>query len=251
MEVAKDIAWSRQLEEYFAELGERSQCYSWLHKQAEAKYAWLRNWIDLPVITLSTIAGTLSIGNSSIFGSENERQAGMGIGMLSLAVSVLNTVGTYFAWSKRAEAHRLSSIEYAKLFRFLTIELSLPREERMRASDLLKVSRDNYERLAEVSPLIPRKIIEDFKRRFKSYANVSKPSEANGLESIEIYDSKKYQEELVEENETEAETEELRLVERSERSERVIMNVESEIEMKAITNQLSEEDNQSVEGSMV
>lgn len=186
MEISKDIAWSPQLEEYFVEMGERSQCYSWLHKQSEAKYAYLRNWIDLPVITLSTVAGTLSIGNSAIFG-DNERTAGMGIGLLSLAVSVLNTVGTYFSWAKRTEAHRLSSIEYAKLYRFLAIELSLPREERMRASDLLKVARDNYERLAEVSPLIPRKIINDFKVRFKDYATVSKPTEANGLEKIEIF----------------------------------------------------------------
>lgn len=189
MEIAKSVKWSAQLENYFKELGEKCYCYAYLHKKAEGRFAYRRNFIDLPVIIGSTIAGTLSIGNSAVFGEENERVASMAIGCLSLAVGVLNTIGSYFAWSKRAEAHRLMTIEYSKLFRFISIELSLPREERMLCADLLKVVRENYERLMEISPLIPESILDDFKKRFSvdKYANISKPSEANGLEEIEIY----------------------------------------------------------------
>ena len=190
MEIGKNIKWSSVLEGFFKDMGEKSFCYGYLHKKCEAKYAGKRNFIDLPVIVLSTIAGTLSIGNSSIFGEENEGIASTGIGVLSLFVSVLNTVGTYFSFAKRAEAHRQSSIQYEKLFRFLDIELSLPRVERMSPADLLKVSRDTYERLAEVSPIIPKDILKDFKKKFRKY-NVSKPSEANGLETIDVYGNNK------------------------------------------------------------
>lgn len=189
MDIGKTIKWSSQLENYFKELGEKCYCYAFLHKKAEARFAYRRNFIDLPVIIGSTIAGTLSIGSSSVFGAENELVAGMAIGALSLAVGVLNTIGSYFAWSKRAETHRLMTIEYSKLFRFISIELSLPREERMLCADLLKVVRENYERLMEISPLIPENILSDFKRRFSTdkYSGISKPSEANGLEEIEVY----------------------------------------------------------------
>lgn len=186
MEVNKNIEWSVNLEEYFADLGEKSYCYGYLHKKAEATYTYRKNFIDLPVIVLSTIVGTLSIGNSSLFG-DAEQLAGIAIGCISLFVGVLNTVGTYFGWSKRAENHRLSSIQYNKLYRFISIELSLPRKERMNCADLLKVARDQYERLQEVSPLIPEGILKDFKERFKDYKDISKPSEANGLEAIVIY----------------------------------------------------------------
>lgn len=186
MEVSKNIKWSKRLENHFKDIGEKSYCYSYLHKKAEAKYAYYRNFIDLPVIVLSTVAGTLSIGKDSIFGKENEQEASLGVGMLSLVVGVMNTIGTYFQFAKRAEAHRLSHIEFSKLFRFISIELSLPRDERMRPSDLLKVVRDNYERLQEVAPLIPEKITNNFKKMFKHY-KVSKPSEANGLEEIDIF----------------------------------------------------------------
>ena len=136
---------------------------------------------------LSTVAGTLSIGNGSIFGEENEQTAGMGIGLLSLSVGVLNTIATYFGFAKRAENHRLCSIEYSKLFRFIAIELSLPRSERMLCGDLLKVVKEQYERLQEISPLVPQNVVDDFKHRFKAYDTVAKPNEANGLEEVHIF----------------------------------------------------------------
>jgi hypothetical protein len=186
MDLSKEIKWSINLEEYFSNIGEKAFCYGYLHKKAEAKYSYQRNFIDLPVIILSTITGTLSIGGGGLFG-DMEQMAGVFIGCISLFVGILNTIGAYFGWSKRAENHRLSSINYFKLYRFISIELSLPREERMKCQDLLKVVRDQYERLQEVSPLIPDGILKDFKERFKNYTDISKPSETNGLEAIVIY----------------------------------------------------------------
>lgn len=186
MENPHPIAWSNQLEEYFAETGERCQGYAFLHKRAEAKFSYRRSCIDLPVIVLSTVAGTLSIGSSGIFG--DDKYASMGIGCLSLLVGVLNTISTYFAFSKRAEGHRLCSIEYSKLFRFLSVELSLPVRERMNCGDLLKVVKEQYERLQEIAPLIPDDILLDFKNRFKDYKDkIAFPQETNGLEEVEIF----------------------------------------------------------------
>jgi hypothetical protein len=189
MEISTKILWSSLLEDYFKELGEKCYCYSYLHKKAEAVYSFRRTFIDLPVIVGSTLAGTLSIGNSALFGEENEQMAGVCIGALSLIVGIMNTIGSYYSWGKRAETHRLSSIEFGKLYRFLSLELSVPREQRISCSDLLKITRDTYERLMEVSPLIPQFILDDFKKRFADakYEDISKPAEANGLERIDIY----------------------------------------------------------------
>jgi len=73
-------------------------------------YSYRTTLIDLPVIILSTVCGTLSIGGANIFPPEWFELANQIVGALSIGVGVLNTVGTYFAWSKRAEAHRVSSL---------------------------------------------------------------------------------------------------------------------------------------------
>jgi hypothetical protein len=190
MDINKDdIKWSSNLENYFKEIAEKSFCYAYLHKKAEASYAYYRNFIDLPVIILSTALGTLSIGSKSLFG-DNEASATKIVGAGSIFVGIISTIGTYFQFSKRSECHRLTYIQYSKLYRFLQIELSLPVIERMRAVDLLKLTRENYERLQEISPLIPYKILEEFKNKFNNkteYINISKPSECNGLEEVKVY----------------------------------------------------------------
>jgi hypothetical protein len=54
---------------------------------------------------------------------------------------------------------------------------------------LLKHTKDTYDRLKETSPLLPPEAIADFKRRFDKpeYSDISKPSEANGIEKIVVF----------------------------------------------------------------
>jgi len=111
------------------------------------------------------------------------------VGAVALLTAILSTIGSYFAFSRRAEGHRISALNYAKLYRFLSIEMALPREERMRPSDLLKYVKTEYDRLSEISPLLPPRVIEQFKARFSDakYDTISKPEDANGLHAITIY----------------------------------------------------------------
>lgn len=185
-DITKSIAWNSRLEEYFSSTGEKAHCLSWIHKKAETLYSQRKTLIDLPVIVFSGVLGFLSVGSSTMFAGD-ESTASVAVGVGSLFVSVLNTVGSYFQWSKRAEGHRIASIQYAKLYRFLNIEMSLPRDERMSPHDLLKLTKETYDRLAEISPLVPPEIIEEFRTKFGHEKDISKPEEANGLEKIIVY----------------------------------------------------------------
>ena len=183
-----DISWNERVEEYFASTGEKAHCLSWCHKKAESIYSNRRSWIDLPVIVISGVTGFMSAGSTQMF--EDAKISSIALGVASLFVSILNTAGSYFGWAKRAEGHRIAAIQYAKLYRFLHIEMSLPRDERMAPQDLLKLTRENYDRLAEVSPLLPDAVIRDFQYRFAKEKEVAKPEELNGLERIVVFGGK-------------------------------------------------------------
>ena len=181
-----EIKWNSQIERILAEEGERALCFSWLHTQSEKVYSRYNNYITLPTIVLSTIAGTASIGSQALFG-ENLASSFI-IGGLSLSVGILNTVSTHFGWAKRTEAHRLASASYSKIHRFILVELSLPRKERMSAYDMLKVMREQLDRLQETSPRIPDIVIDMFKNKFgETTPKVSKPEITNGLDPIQVY----------------------------------------------------------------
>lgn len=180
-----EISWNSNLEAYFVSSGERANGLAILHKDAEALYSYRRTFLELPVIVGSALIGFLNAGSMSMF--EDPKTSSVALGVGSLLVSVLQTVNTYFNWSKRAEGHRLASIQYAKLYRFLSIEMSLPRDERMNASDLLKQVKETYDRLQEVSPLLPQEVLSSFKKKTEKYTEISKPSEINGLDKIMLY----------------------------------------------------------------
>jgi hypothetical protein len=185
--LSKNVSWSDDLELYFKQTGERANALAVIHKRGEAMYSYRRTYIDLPVIVISSLVGFLSVGSTSMFAGR-EMESSVALGILSLFVSVLNTTGSYFGWAKRAEGHRISAIQYGKLFRFLSIELSLPREERMSPHDLLKLTKENYDRLQEISPLVPPELIREFASRFKKYEDkVALPDELNGLSSIRVH----------------------------------------------------------------
>lgn len=185
MSELEGVSWTDRLEEYFASSAEKAHCLTVLHKQAEALYSGRKTFIELPVIVGSAVIGFLNAGSTSMF--EDAKIASIALGVGSLVVSVLQTINTYFSWAKRAEGHRIASIQYSRLFRFLSIEMSLPRNERLAPSDLLKQTKDTYDRLQEISPLLPAGILAEFKKKYDKETQISKPEEANGLERVIVY----------------------------------------------------------------
>ena len=181
----KNIHWTEMLEEYFASTGEKAHCLSWCHKRAEAMYSNRKTLIDLPVIVISGVTGFLSAGSTTMF--SNAAASSIALGVASLFVSVLNTAGSYYGWAKRSEGHRISAIHYARLYRFISVELALPRDERMQPNDFLKYVKDQYDRLQEISPLLPPEVITSFQTKFAKETEISKPEEANGLEKITVF----------------------------------------------------------------
>ena len=180
----REITYNGALEELIAAEAERCNGLSWMHGKAEAYYSMRNTAVALPTIVLSTLVGFLSGSSSSIFAEATI--ASIGIGSVSLFTGVLSTIGTFFSFAKKAEGHRIASIQYSKIGRFLTIELTLPRTERMSAADLLKMTRDAIERQLETSPPIPEQIIHEFKHKFKDVKNIALPDVANGIHKVFI-----------------------------------------------------------------
>jgi len=178
------ISWNDSLETLVAEEAEKCGGLSWLHGECEKYFSLRTNSIALPVIILSTVNGFLSGSSQSIF--SNGQVASIGLGVLSLFTGVLSTVGSYFAWAKRTEAHRISSLQYQKIAKFLTIELSLPKDERIAAKDILKITREQIERLMEISPAVPEYIIYKYKNRFKNNTGVAQPEIIEGFKKVTI-----------------------------------------------------------------
>jgi len=181
-----EITWNKSLEEYLCNISEKCEGYSWLHKRAEELFSRRTIFLDIPAIFLYAITGFLNVGSSQIF--KNDDYSPVYLGAVSLLVSLIQTINSYFSWQRRAENHKICSNSYAKLFRFISTEMSTkPRDERMNATKMLEKVRNEYDQLGENSPLIPPQIIEEFNKKFENLKDFSRPEECNGLHAVYPY----------------------------------------------------------------
>ncbi len=185
--VKAELQYNAHLEDIIASEAEKALVLRWLHNAAEHRYSKFNTWITLPVITISTLAGTASIGSQTLFGPDAPA-APVLIGLMSLLVSILNVIASFFGWAKRAEGHRISSINYGKMHRWISIELALPREQRVPAKHFLKEIRQQIDRMNETSPQVPVEVIAQFRLRVKDLkSNVSLPEICDEIHCVEVY----------------------------------------------------------------
>lgn len=186
MEQRKELTWNSELEKYLCDTAERAVGYAWLHKRCEEMYSHRTTFLDIPTIVIGAVNGFISVGSNQIFG--NDTYAPVYIGAISLFVSLLNTVSSYFSWGRRAEGHKIASNNFSKLYRYISIEMSTkPREERMSPKKLLEYVKNAYDQLVENGPLIDPTIIAEFNRKFTNVKDLSLPEETNGLHAVEPY----------------------------------------------------------------
>jgi hypothetical protein len=189
MDDDRNIHWSSQLETLIASEAERARGLAWIHLRAEQIFSTRNNYIQIPVIVLSTLAGTASVGSSSLF-PDDTKLGSIIIGLVSITCGILNTIQSYFSFARKAESHKGAYLAYSKLFQDISIELSLPRNERVSPNQLLSELRAEIKRLSETTPTPPQYILDLFNTQFKNEdKSIARPYETNGLHKLSIYKS--------------------------------------------------------------
>lgn len=158
--VEKDYSWKKEQEQILKKWGDKSLCFKMMHERAYKKYWCLNAWFNIPVIIISTITGTGNFASGS-FGSYSQYLIFI-IGGFNLFAGMLATIATYTGVAQKLESHRFSSVAWDKFSRKVQIELAKSRTDRSKAKDFIKQSAEEYDRLIEMSPILPNDIIRWF-----------------------------------------------------------------------------------------
>ena len=88
------------------------------------------------------------------------------IGAVNIFAGILSTIHQFLKISELNESHKLSSVSWDKLFRNIKVELEKKREQRLPVMQMIKLYKDEYDRLMETSPIIRDDIIKAFIDKF-------------------------------------------------------------------------------------
>jgi len=178
-----NIDYNKDLEVLLKDNAEECESLGILHRASYEKYSRLSNYINIPVIILSSAIGfatgiDIGYANMNII---------LGVG--SIFVGIIKSIDTYFQLGKRSESHRLCSLQYQQIHKKIQIELALQREQRQTAKDMLSVIKTDIKNLQDISPLVDQDIINNYNDKYGKYTTVKKPNFVNGLTEVAINDT--------------------------------------------------------------
>ena len=164
-------------------------CYRWLHSKSNTMYSNLNAWYTIPVIVISTLTGTANFAQERV-PIEYQNYFVMCVGAFNLLAGIITTIQQFLKITQLNEAHRVSSISWDKFYRNVKIELAKHPQERIGVTHMIKMSKEEFDRLMETSPNIPDKIIKLFNTSFKkstTFAKITKPEICDILISTDVY----------------------------------------------------------------
>jgi hypothetical protein len=157
----KDYNWKDDQEDILKKWADKATCFKMMHERAYKKYWCMNAWFNIPVIIISTITGAGNFASNN-FGSYSTMVTFI-IGGSNIFAGMLATISTYIGAAQKLEGHRFSSIQWDKFTRKVQIELAKTRDCRIKAKVFIKQCAEEYDRLIEMSPILPNDIITWFK----------------------------------------------------------------------------------------
>ena len=181
--------WTCEHEQILIEWADKAMCYRWLHSKANAMYSSLNAWYTIPVIIISTLTGTANFAQERV-PLAYQNYFVMIVGGFNILAGIISTIQQFLKITQLNEAHRVSGIAWDKFYRSVKIELAKHPDERMPVLQMIKMCKEEFDRLMETSPVIPDKIVKTFKISFNDTLNfdkIVKPEICDVLISTDTY----------------------------------------------------------------
>ena len=180
------LSWNDQTEDLLVRWADTSLCYKWLHEKSYRKFHRLNYLFSIPVIVLSTITGTLNFGINS-FPPNIIPLIQYGLGCINIITGIITTLLNFFRYAQTSESHLNVEVGWSKLHRNITVELGMARKTRKEADSFIKMCRQEYDRLIESSPVVPKDIISEFKKKYNSIEGLIIPDSCDKLNPTSVF----------------------------------------------------------------
>jgi hypothetical protein len=176
----KPVTYNTNLEKLLKENSEECESLSILHRMSYEKYNTRSNYINIPVIILSSAIGFIT----GIDLQYDQMNIILGVG--SVFVGIIKSVDTYFQLAKRAESHRICSLQFSQISKKIQVELTLHRNQRMTAENMMNIVKTDIKNMQDIAPLIDDDIINIYNAKYRKYKRVKKPNFVNGLTDVVV-----------------------------------------------------------------
>jgi hypothetical protein len=200
--MATPIVWSDPVEKLCLELTDEAQVRSRIHMKQHMYYRCRNQLFTLPVVILSVISGSGSFISEG-YTDLTKKYMIMGIGTLSIFISIVSAVSQFLKLAQNEEANRMAALAWGKFYSRIRFQLYLKRKDRDSCHDFLQSIFSEYDRLYEISPPLLSKFIKHVRKKLRGQDmnGFKLPYYMNGVERMVKHDE--YEDNTFEDDEKE------------------------------------------------
>ena len=178
--------WKEEEEQILRDWADKAQCYELMHSKSHEIYNYRNTLFVIPVIIISTITGTANFAQDRV--PESKKAAFvMAVGAFNILAAIISTIAQYLKISELNESYRVGTLQWGKFYRNIKTELAKHPLDRVPPGNMLSMAKEEFDRLLEIYPDIPRKVIREFKVKFDNTEGISKPEICDVIEPTAVY----------------------------------------------------------------
>jgi hypothetical protein len=178
--------WKEEEEKILREWADKAQCYEIMNTKSHEIYKARNTLFVIPVIIISTITGTANFAQDRV-PAQYVSTFVMVVGAFNIMAGIITTISQYLKVAELNESYRVGALQWGKFYRNIKTELIKHPLDRMEPSSMLSMCKEEFDRLMEIYPIIPQKVIRDFNNKFKNNTEIAKPEICDIMEATPVF----------------------------------------------------------------
>jgi hypothetical protein len=145
-------SWNENMEDLMKMWGEKAAGLRFMHNHAAGSWKAFSNSLTLWSIGITTLASGASLVAASIDDDEAKNAVLYVVGGIGIISSLIQSLKKFYNAEEKSADHAAIAKQFGSFYRYMTLQMTLTREDRLPSDQLSEYALKEYERLQQEAP---------------------------------------------------------------------------------------------------
>lgn len=160
--------WNTHMEVLIKTWGEKAAGLRYLHDSAAGRWRGFSNKLSLASIVIGVLSSGVSLVSTSIEDEDSKNAVLYAVGGVGLVSTFLQSLKKFYNSEEKAADHNAVARQFGSFYRYIVLQMSLSREDRLPSDQLSEWVNKEYERMQQESRPLSGEDIKKFKNHFSN-----------------------------------------------------------------------------------
>lgn len=163
---ANAATWNTHMEVLIKSWGEKAAGLRYLHDNAAGRWRGFSNRLSLASIAIGVLSSGVSLVSTSIQEEYAKNAVLYAVGAVGLVSTFLQSLKKFYNSEEKAADHNAVARQFGSFYRYIVLQMSLSREDRLPSDQLSEWVNKEYERMQQEARPLSGDDIKKFKAHF-------------------------------------------------------------------------------------